>query len=88
MKRLNLVDASFVRRESDQTPMHVAALLLFQLPDGVAEGLHFGFTACRDAVPHAQRIAVALPDELGRLERSLGVSTIDQPVGAAEPHHG
>ncbi len=40
---------------------------------GYGDGLHFGFTACRDSVPHVQRLAVALPQELGRLEQALGL---------------
>lgn len=33
MNLLNALDASFVRMESKRTPMHVAGLLIFQLPD-------------------------------------------------------
>ncbi len=37
MNLLNPLDASFVRMESKRTPMHVAGLLIFQLPEGAPE---------------------------------------------------
>ena len=37
MNLLNALDASFVRMESKRTPMHVAGLLIFKLPDDAPE---------------------------------------------------
>jgi len=37
MRRMQLLDASFLQLESRQTPMHVAPLALFTLPKGVNE---------------------------------------------------
>lgn len=37
MRRINLMDASFLLAESRQTPMHVAGVQLFQLPEGADE---------------------------------------------------
>ncbi|MBJ8348938.1 wax ester/triacylglycerol synthase family O-acyltransferase [Antrihabitans sp. YC2-6] len=36
MKLLSPVDAMFVRMESKRTPMHIGALMIFELPDGAA----------------------------------------------------
>ncbi len=36
MKRLSAMDGSFLRMESPRTPMHVAGLLTFKLPEGAA----------------------------------------------------
>ena len=38
MNILNPLDVSFVRMESKRTPMHVAALMIFQLPDDAPDG--------------------------------------------------
>lgn len=46
---------------------------------GYADGLHFGFTACRDAVPHVQRLAVSLPEELTQLEHAFGLGPSEGP---------
>lgn len=40
--------------------------------NGYAGTLNFGFTGCRDAVPHLQRLAVYSGDELAGLDQALG----------------
>ena len=51
---------------------------------GYSSGLHVGFTACRDSVPHVQRLAVALPAALERLEKCLGLDDFDGISAPAE----
>jgi diacylglycerol O-acyltransferase len=38
-----------------------------------ADALGFGLTGCRRSVPHLQRLLGHLDDELGNLERAVGV---------------
>jgi hypothetical protein len=35
--RLSLLDSTFLRIETAETPMHVAALHIFSIPDGASE---------------------------------------------------
>lgn len=37
-KRMSMLDATFLRMETREAPMHVASLQIFQIPDGVAPG--------------------------------------------------
>ncbi len=44
MKQLSGIDASFLYMETDQTPMHVAGLTLYDLPKGFRGSFHKHFT--------------------------------------------
>ena len=43
LKQLSGIDAAFLYMESDQTPMHVAGLTLYELPEGFAGSFHKHF---------------------------------------------
>ncbi|MEP5730556.1 MAG: wax ester/triacylglycerol synthase family O-acyltransferase [Sulfitobacter sp.] len=45
MKQLSGIDATFLYMETDQTPMHVAGLTLYELPKGFKGSFHKHFTA-------------------------------------------
>ena len=44
MKQLSGIDATFLYMETDQTPMHVAGLTLYDLPKGFRGSFHKHYT--------------------------------------------